>query len=182
MISAVSSPFLGLLIDKIGKRALLICLSSFILIIGFLSSMMIPECNQCYTQVGPLVLTGIGYSIYAAAIWGSIPYVVAPNTVGTAFGITTAIQNIGLVIAPTIVGEIKDHTRLIDHGFFWVNAFFLAINVVGLFLNMSLYYQDIYYHDGILDKVAGNKKKEKLEKEPLSDDAQSLIPTSTKAA
>ena len=56
----------------------------------------------------PLVLTGIGYSIYAAACWGSVPYVVDPKSVGTAFGIATAIQNIGLVIAPTIVGMIKD--------------------------------------------------------------------------
>lgn len=39
----------------------------------------------------PLVLVGIGYSIYAAAIWGSVPYVVDPSSVGTAFGIATAI-------------------------------------------------------------------------------------------
>lgn len=56
----------------------------------------------------PLVLNGLAYSIYSAAIWGSIPYVVAPNSIGTAFGMATAIQNIGLVIAPTIVGYIKD--------------------------------------------------------------------------
>jgi len=104
-------------------------------------------------------MTGVGYSIYAAAAWGSIPYVVSQNTTGTAFGITTAIQNIGLVLAPTIVGEIKDHTKGIDHGFFWVNAFFLAVNVIGFILNASLYYQDIYYHNGVLDKVPGQQKE-----------------------
>lgn len=31
--------------------------------------------------------------------------------------------------------------------------YFIAINVVGLVLNMSLYYIDIYHNDGILDKV-----------------------------
>lgn len=108
IISAATSPFLGFAIDKIGKRALLICLSSVILIIAFTSSMMMPECHQCYNEMYPLVLVGIGYSIYAAACWGSVPYVVDPNSVGTAFGIATAIQNIGLVIAPTIVGMIKD--------------------------------------------------------------------------
>jgi len=55
-------------------------------------------------------MVGIGYSIYAAAIWGSVPYVVNPESIGTAFGLTTAIQNIGLVIAPTLVGYIKDKT------------------------------------------------------------------------
>ena len=132
----------------------MVCLSSVILIIAFTSSMFMPECYQCYNEVYPLVLTGIGYSIYAAAIWGSVPYVVAPTSVGTAFGIATAIQNIGLVVAPTIIGMIKDQTRAIDHGFFWVNAFFISINIVGLFLNMALYHIDINQNGGVLDKVA----------------------------
>ena len=144
MIAAFASPVLGMAIDKVGKRAFMICLSSVILIVAFASSMMMPECYQCYNEVFPLVLTGIGYSVYAAAIWGSIPYVVKPNTVGTAFGIATAIQNIGLVIAPTIVGMIKDATREVDHGYFYVNLFFVGINMVGLLLNMWLYAIDIY--------------------------------------
>jgi hypothetical protein len=53
--------------------------------------MMMPECHQCYNEMYPLVLTGIGYSIYAAACWGSVPYVVDAKAVGTAFGIATAI-------------------------------------------------------------------------------------------
>jgi hypothetical protein len=31
--------------------------------------------------------------------------------------------------------------------------YFVAINLVGLLLNMSLYYLDIYHNDGVLDKV-----------------------------
>ena len=76
IISACLSPVLGLTIDKIGKRVLLICISSGILIVAYGTSMMMPECYQCYNELYPLILTGIGYSIYAAAIWGSIPYVV----------------------------------------------------------------------------------------------------------
>lgn len=101
----------------------------------------------------PLVFTGIGYSIYASAIWGSVPYVVTPNTVGTAFGLATSIQNIGLCTAPTIVGFIKDKTIGIDHGFFYMNAFFVAINLIGLVLNSYLYYIDIKYNNGVLDKI-----------------------------
>lgn len=108
IISAIISPFLGAAIDRFGKRAFLICLSSIILIIGFGASMMMPECYQCYNELYVLIFTGIGYSIYASAIWGSVPYVVSPRTVGTAFGLATSIQNIGLCTAPTIVGYIKD--------------------------------------------------------------------------
>ena len=45
IISAIASPFLGATIDKFGKRAFLICLSSLILIFAFGSSMMMPSCH-----------------------------------------------------------------------------------------------------------------------------------------
>jgi len=77
-ISAAVSPFLGLAVDKMGKRALIISLSSCILILAFFISMFLPACDQCYSEVYVLVLVGIAYSIYASAIWGSIPYVVNP--------------------------------------------------------------------------------------------------------
>lgn len=152
IISAITSPFIGAGIDKFGKRAFLVCMSSVILIIAYTASMMMPECHQCYNEVYPLVLTGIGYSIYAAAIWGSVPYVVAPAQVGSAFGMATAIQNIGLVFAPTAVGYIKDQTKSVDYGFFYMNSFFILINIIGLIMNMGLYYIDIYRNNGVLDK------------------------------
>lgn len=65
----------------------------------------------------------------------------------------TAIQNIGLVIAPTVVGIIKDKTKSVDHGYFYVNVFFVLINCLGLFLNMSLFYIDINQNGGVLDRV-----------------------------
>jgi len=153
IISAIFSPFLGAAIDRFGKRAFLICLSSLLLIIGFGSSMMMPECHQCYNELYPLLFTGIGYSIYASAIWGSVPYVVSEKAVGTAFGLATSIQNIGLCCAPTIVGFIKDRTKSIDHGYFYMNMFFVAINCIGLILNANLYYIDIKYNNSVLDRV-----------------------------
>ena len=170
IISACASPFLGLLIDKFGKRAFLCCLSSVILIIAYTSSMMMPECHKCYNEMYPLVLTGIGYSIYASAIWGSVPYVVEPHTVGTAFGLATAIQNIGLVLAPTLVGFIKDHTRSVGHGYYWVFAFFIAINVIGLCLNMSLYYIDLNNNNGVLDKVDRGSEASQSEHQDTASD------------
>lgn len=65
----------------------------------------------------------------------------------------TSIQNIGLCTAPTIVGFIKDKTKSVDHGYFYMNVFFVAINIIGLILNANLYYIDIKYNNGVLDKV-----------------------------
>jgi sugar phosphate permease len=111
IISAIASPFLGILIDKIGRRGLMIILSSVILLTAHVINMLLPDCDQCYSEFGPLVLIGLGYTIYAAALWGSIPYVVDAKTVGTAFGFCTAIQNAGMAVAPSIVGAIIDNTK-----------------------------------------------------------------------
>lgn len=163
IISACLSPLMGFTIDKIGKRAFMIIISSVILIISFTASMLAPECDKCYNEVFPLILIGIGYSLYASAIWSSIPYVVEPSATGTAFGITTAIQNIGMVIAPTLVGYIKDKTISHDYGFFYVHAFFLVINIFGFLLGCSLYYIDIVDNNRVLDRVnSAEDLKEKL--------------------
>lgn len=69
-----------------------------------------------------MVLIGLGYSIFAAALWASIPYVVEARTVGTAFGITTAIQNIGMSFAPTLASMIHDKTSDVDFGYYWVRS------------------------------------------------------------
>uniref|UniRef100_A0A7S3CLB5 Lysosomal dipeptide transporter MFSD1 n=1 Tax=Strombidium rassoulzadegani TaxID=1082188 RepID=A0A7S3CLB5_9SPIT len=165
LISAISSPFLGFFIDRIGRRALLISVSSVILITAYSLSMVMPSCDQCYNEMYPLVLTGVGYSIYASAIWGSVPYTVLPQTVGSAFGICTAIQNIGLVVAPLIVAKIHENTTR-NFGYFWVCAFFVAINVVGLLLNLTLYYVDRKYYDGVLDKVESDDRLTQLMSTP----------------
>jgi len=34
-----------------------------------------------------------------------------------------------------------------------MNAFFVAINLIGLILNLNLYYIDIKYNNGVLDRV-----------------------------
>ena len=174
IISAILSPFLGILIDRIGRRALLVTFSSVILIITFLISMNLPGKQGSMLELLPLCMVGVGYSIYCAAIWGSIPYTVQPQTVGTAFGITTAIQNIGLAIAPTIVGLIKDHTHR-DHGYFWVNAFFILINIIGLSLNGWLYVVDLKYYDGVLNKVDQGDQIADLMTTPTQDQRKQLI-------
>ena len=91
LISAFASPFLGFMIDRIGKRALMVSISSLMLICAFTISAFLPATQGSKAEIIPLVIVGVSYSIYCAAIWGSIPYTVTPQTVGTAFGITTAI-------------------------------------------------------------------------------------------
>ncbi|XP_072026984.1 lysosomal dipeptide transporter MFSD1-like [Amphiura filiformis] len=104
-VSLVLSPFLGLLIDIIGMRGFLALFCSILTIpvFGLLA----------FTTVHPLVSTlwlGFTYSFAAASLWPSIPLVVSQATVGTAMGITTSVQMIGIGICNLVIGEVVEHS------------------------------------------------------------------------
>ena len=91
---------------------------------------------------------------------GLHPYTVEPRTVGTAYGICTAIQNIGLAYAPWQVSKIINMTTALDSegkviGTYYKGAdiFFIAVNIVGLASGIVLYIIDIKFNNGILNKV-----------------------------
>ena len=110
-MSAALSPILGIIIDKIGKRAIFITTSSFLVALACFVAAICPYSTEHnYTCLLPLIIVGFGYSIYASALWSSIPYIVPARTIGSAFGLTMSILSTGLTIAPLIVGVLEDRT------------------------------------------------------------------------
>lgn len=121
-----------------------------------------------YLCLIPLILLGVGYSVYAAALWGCIPYTVPARLVGTAYGLTTAIQNIGLTISPYVGGVLLDKTSKED-GYFWLMIYFCFLAVIGIILNVWLYLDDLRNRDGILDRVDDGENLEELMTSPTGD-------------
>ncbi len=59
-----------------------------------------------------------------------------------------------MAIAPTIVGAIIDATQDdSSKGYFWASAFWVAVCIVGIALNVWLYFEDIRNNGGKLNKV-----------------------------
>ena len=107
----------------------------------------------------PLFLLGLGFSVYAAALWGCIPYTVQPKMTGSAFGMCTAVLNIGLTISPLLAAQCLDTEK--DGGYFWLMVYFCVLSLIGLGINIWLYIDDIRNRGGILDKVdKGNNAEE----------------------
>lgn len=104
--SMVFAPFAGHFVDRIGKRATLMIWGSLI---------MIP----CYLLMGltdlypafPMIALGAAFVLVPAAMWPSVPLVVPKRAVGTAFGLMTFIQNIGLGLFPFLNGWLRDTTQ-----------------------------------------------------------------------
>ncbi len=104
--SMIFAPFAGGLIDKIGKRATLMIIGSLILIPCHLS-MGLTKIYPAY----PMIFLGAAFVLVPAAMWPSVPLIVRSERVGTAFGLMTAIQNLGLGLFPLLNGLLRDVTK-----------------------------------------------------------------------
>ncbi len=101
--SMVFTPLLGLLVDKIGKRGTLMIFGSLLLVPAHLIL------GLTYVHpVIPMIMIGISFSLVPAALWPVIPIMVEERRLGTAFGMMTCIQNIGLTIFPFLAGKMRD--------------------------------------------------------------------------
>jgi MFS family permease len=117
------APFAGTLVDRIGRRASLMLLGSLLLIPAHLAIGL--------TRLPPAIPTivlGAAFVLAPAAIWPSIPLIVKEERVGTAYGVMTALQNVGLLLFPYINGALRDAT----HGYTASQILFAALGVCGL--------------------------------------------------
>jgi MFS family permease len=104
--SMVFAPFFGQWVDRFGRRATVMVIGSVLMIPAFLS--------MAFTMIPPafpMIVLGGAFVMVPAAMWPSIPLIVEENRVGTAFGLTTMIQNFGLALFPWLNGLLRDSTQ-----------------------------------------------------------------------
>jgi MFS family permease len=64
-----------------------------------------------YTRVTlyvPMAMMGIAFALVPAVIWPSVAYIVEARTVGTALGLMTMVQNMGMASLNWIAGRAND--------------------------------------------------------------------------
>jgi MFS family permease len=121
--SMVFAPFAGRLLDRIGRRASAMVVGSLLMIPAHLALGL--------TQVPPavpMIVLGAAFVLVPAAMWPSIALLVEKDRVGTAFGLCTAIQNVGLMSFPWLNGRLRDATE----GYGASQVMFAALGAVGL--------------------------------------------------
>ena len=53
---------------------------------------------------------GMAYTMFASALWPSVPYLVPEKAVGIAYGVVTAVQNLGLAVVPLLVAAVYNES------------------------------------------------------------------------
>lgn len=104
LFAMIATPLFGLMVDKIGKRALFMMFGSLLLIPVYLI--------MAYTHVNlliPMAVMGVAFSLIPAVMWPSVAYIVNESKLGTAYGVMTMIQNIGLAGFNFLIGWENTH-------------------------------------------------------------------------
>jgi MFS family permease len=152
-VASCLAPFMGRLIDRVGRRAYLACTASILLLIVHASLAL-----TMVTPSIPLMGQGIAYALYSSVLWPSVPLTVDKASTGTAFGIITAIQNIGLALCPLVVAFIYDRSnRYIPS----VELFFTSCATAGALVGLALIMLD-RRHGSKLNSI-GSMETEEVE-------------------
>jgi MFS family permease len=98
-----ATPAFGFMADMLGRRAAFMAFGCFLLTAVF------PI--LAYTQINLWVTTvmiGIAFSLVPAVMWPAVPYIVEPSRLGTAYGLMTMVQAMGLTVMNLLAGALND--------------------------------------------------------------------------
>jgi MFS family permease len=151
----IATPLFGLLVDKVGKRALFMVLGSFLLMPVYLL--------MAYSNVTlfvPVSLMGIAFSLIPAVMWPSVAYIVEQSRLGTAYALMTFIQQIGFFLLNDAVGRANDatHASLTNPGGYALGMWIFSIlGFVGLTFSILLRIRETGPHGHGLETIRAGK-------------------------
>ncbi len=129
IFAMILSPLFGLLSDYIGKRSFMMMIGSILLIPIYLL--------MNYTQLSlyiPMAMMGFSFALIPAVMWPSVAIIVNEKKLGTAYGLMTMIQNIGLAGFNFLIGWTNDISGGYSAGM-WL---FSLLGFFGLFFAFML--------------------------------------------
>lgn len=180
LFTMFGTPIFGLFVDKLGKRALLMMLGSLLLIPVYLMMAYVRSADYVTVHLPStadghfsliahhlppiLLLTmammGVAFSLIPAVMWPSVAYLVEQSKLGTAYGLMTMIQNIGLAGFNLMVGWANDHSHAgadNPHGYNLGMWIFSILGFLGLTFSFLLRQRELGPHGHGLETITTAK-------------------------
>lgn len=112
------TPILGSYVDHKGKAATMLILGALLLISCHLTFAFILPIFKGHAIGGVIVayltilVLGASFSLVPASLWPSVPKLVDPKIIGSAYALIFWIQNIGLWLFPLLIGKVLDNSNV----------------------------------------------------------------------
>jgi len=139
ILAMILTPFLGSFLDHKGKGATMLMLGSLIMIVCHLSfAFILPIYPSQWLALLIIIVLGVSFSLVPAALWPSVPKIIDPVILGSAYSLIFWIQNIGLCFVPLIIGMTLKATG----GYTVPMVIFASLGVAAFLLSFALKAQD----------------------------------------
>jgi MFS family permease len=136
IFAMIATPLFGLLVDRVGRRALFMIGGSILLLPVY--ALMASTEISLYV---PMAMMGVSFSLIPAVMWPSVAYIVPHERLGTAYGVMTMIQNVGLAGFNLLIGWVNDAAGASAQnpgGYEPMLMVFSTLGFLGLFFSIML--------------------------------------------
>ena len=131
-----ATPLFGLIVDRLGRRSIAMFFGSLLLLAVF-PTLLYTDWDLWVSTV----MIGIAFSLVPAVLWASVPYLVDSHRLGTALGLMTMLQNVGLTVVNVAAGRLNDWAgagAANPAGYRPMLLLFTALSVAGLIFSLLL--------------------------------------------
>jgi MFS family permease len=144
-VGGVFPPLWGWLVDTFGYRVFFILGCGLLPFTAHLLFLTSHDCTTiCWFPIPilPLLLLGLYISMSDSLTYPTFPVFLPERKYSTAFAGALILQNIMLVVGPSVVGLLLDDAPNYDTGYVWVSGYLLANSATGLIFIAFMYFVD----------------------------------------
>ena len=149
LLAVAITPILGNYVDHKGKAATMLMLGSILLVVCHLTFAFILPAFKGNTVGGTIVayvtilVLGASFSLVPAALWPSVPKLVDEKIIGSAYAAIFWIQNIGLGLFPTLIGNVlkdtnPEGTAAHELDYTWALVMLAVLGIAALLISIYL--------------------------------------------
>jgi MFS family permease len=137
LAAMLTTPLFGLAADRLGHRALMLMFGTLLLPLTF-AVLGLTHLNLWISTV----MMGISFSLVPAVIWPATTLIVEPRRLGTALGLITLIQALGMATSNVAAGWLADQAKAGAHnpaGYSVMLCFFFVLSLGALLCAVLLW-------------------------------------------
>ena len=131
-VAFILGPIGGQLIDLFGYRGWVLLVGQVVI----LPALWMFSLSSIYPLI-PMLLLGISYSVVPPILWGSVDLMVPMHILGTAMGVLSFLQMLGVALTQIAVGYLREYSGYTSMLLFFAGLATLG-TCCGIFLNVAV--------------------------------------------